>query len=131
MSEYGDKLADKIATFGGSWTFLGCFMAFIMVWMSINVFILMQEAFDPYPFILLNLILSCIAAIQAPIIMMSQNRQAERDRRRDNKAFEINKKTEEELLRVSKIIEQFIVAQTQRTIDIQETVKAKKKRKKD
>jgi uncharacterized membrane protein len=78
----GQKLADKIASFGGSWTFIIIFFVFILAWMGINVWILATRTFDPFPFILLNLILSCLAAIQAPIIMMSQNRKEEKDRLR-------------------------------------------------
>ena len=72
---FGERLADRIATFGGSWAFLMCFGAFIAMWIGVNTIVLVWRPPDPYPFILLNLILSCIAAIQAPIIMMSQNRQ--------------------------------------------------------
>ena len=78
----GDRMADRIATFGGSWLFIGAFFLFILLWMAVNIFLLTTRAFDPYPFILLNLILSCLAAIQAPIIMMSQNRQEAKDRQR-------------------------------------------------
>lgn len=78
---FPEKLADNVAKFGGSWKFVTFFGSFIIVWMFINIYFLATRAFDPYPFILLNLILSCLAAIQAPIIMMSQNRQAEKDRR--------------------------------------------------
>lgn len=77
----GDRFADKIAAFGGSWGFITFFFVFILTWMIINVVIFMNKGYDPYPFILLNLILSCLAAIQAPIIMMSQNRQAQKDRK--------------------------------------------------
>ena len=76
------KLADKVAEFGGSWGFIIFFMTFLVAWILLNVFWLSHHGFDPYPFILLNLILSCIAAIQAPVIMMSQNRQEEKDRER-------------------------------------------------
>jgi hypothetical protein len=76
----GQKLSDNIASFGGSWTFIIAFFTFIMIWISINIYLLTTKPFDPYPFILLNLILSCLAAIQAPIIMMSQNR-TEKNRR--------------------------------------------------
>src|SRR5207253_678635 len=71
----GERLADRIATFGGSWAFLICFGVFLGLWIATNALVLLWRPFDPYPFILLNLILSCLAAIQAPIIMMSQNRQ--------------------------------------------------------
>ncbi len=75
----GQKLADKIAVFGGSWTFIIVFFTFIAVWMGINIVVLATKPFDPYPFILLNLLLSCLAAIQAPIIMMSQNRKEQKE----------------------------------------------------
>ncbi len=74
----GQKLADKVAAFGGSWTFIITFFTFILIWMVINILFLTTKFFDPFPFILLNLILSCLAAIQAPIIMMSQNRQEQK-----------------------------------------------------
>ncbi len=82
---FGQKIADKVALFGGSWTFIISFFLFITIWIISNVFFLNQKTFDPYPFILLNLILSCIAAVQAPVIMMSQNRQEEKDRVRAKK----------------------------------------------
>ena len=73
----GQRVADKVATFGGSWTFIISFMTFLLAWIGFNAFFLLNKGFDPYPFILLNLILSCLAALQAPVIMMSQNRQEE------------------------------------------------------
>ncbi len=79
---FGQRVADKIADFGGSWTFIIIFLACLIVWMCINVYWLSNKGFDPYPFILLNLILSCVAALQAPVIMMSQNRQEDKDRQR-------------------------------------------------
>jgi len=79
---FGERLADRIATFGGSWTFLICFGAFLALWIGMNAVVLVWRPPDPYPFILLNLVLSCLAAIQAPIIMMSQNRQEAKDRLR-------------------------------------------------
>lgn len=78
---FSERLADNVAKFGGSWKFVIFFGTFIIVWMALNIYFLAKGPFDPYPFILLNLILSCLAAMQAPIIMMSQNRQAEKDRR--------------------------------------------------
>ena len=91
---FGQKLADKVAEFGGSWGFIIFFMSFLVVWILLNVFWLSNHGFDPFPFILLNLILSCIAAIQAPVIMMSQNRQEEKDRERAKKDYKINLKSE-------------------------------------
>ncbi len=86
----GQRLADKVASFGGSWRFIILFMSFLFVWIVVNAFLLLNKPFDPYPFILLNLILSCIAALQAPVIMMSQNRQDEKDRERAKKDYMIN-----------------------------------------
>ena len=87
---FGERLADKIAEFGGSWTFIISFGLFITIWISANVWLLLNKGFDPYPFILLNLILSCLAALQAPVIMMSQNRQEQKDRERAKSDYEIN-----------------------------------------
>ncbi len=97
---FGEKMADRVATIGGSWTFIICFMIFLIGWMAFNVFILMQRAFDPYPFILLNLVLSCLAALQAPVIMMSQNRQGEIDRMQAQNDYEVNIKAELEILQL-------------------------------
>lgn len=89
----GQRAADTIAKFAGSWAFIFSFVSVLILWMIINV-ILASKAFDPYPFILLNLVLSCVAAIQAPLIMMSQNRQEEKDRRRAENDYKVNLKTE-------------------------------------
>ena len=90
---WGQRAADAIARFAGSWAFIFSFTGVLAAWMVINV-ILAAKAFDPYPFILLNLVLSCVAAIQAPLIMMSQNRQEEKDRRRAENDYKVNLKTE-------------------------------------
>ena len=90
----GQRTADKIATFGGSWTFIISFGVVLIIWIIVNAVILSNKAFDPYPFVFLNLILSCLAAIQAPIIMMSQNRQSERDRLTAANDYLINLKSE-------------------------------------
>ena len=90
---FGQKAADAVARFAGSWAFIFSFVAIMIIWMILNV-ILAANAFDAYPFILLNLVLSCIAAIQAPLIMMSQNRQEEKDRRRAENDYKVNLKTE-------------------------------------
>jgi uncharacterized membrane protein len=96
---FGDRLADRVASFGGSWTFITLFGLFLLVWVLLNTAILLfQTAFDPYPFIFLNLMLSMIAAVQAPIIMMSQNRQAARDRVAAANDYEINIKAEVEIM---------------------------------
>lgn len=89
----GQRAADMIARFAGSWAFIFTFTGVLILWMVVNVF-LAARAFDPYPFILLNLVLSCVAAIQAPLIMMSQNRQEEKDRRRAENDYKVNLKTE-------------------------------------
>ena len=94
----GQHLADAIARVGGSWGFILGFLAFLLLWTSINGFLLTREAFDPYPFIFLNLVLSMLAAIQAPIIMMSQNRQAARDRTDAAHDYEVNLKAEIEIM---------------------------------
>ena len=105
---FGDRMADKIADFGGSWTFILSFMGFLFVWISFNIYWLSNKGFDPYPFILLNLILSCIAALQAPLIMMSQNRQEEKDRERAREDLKINQKAEEEIRSLHKKIDLLI-----------------------
>jgi uncharacterized membrane protein len=92
----GSRIADKVASFGGSWRFIIFFFLFILIWMGINVYLLTRP-FDPYPFILLNLILSCIAALQAPVIMMSQNRKEEKDRQRAQNDYLVNLKAEIEI----------------------------------
>ena len=97
-ASFGQRLADGIARVGGSWTFIIAFLLFLVFWTLINSLILMRGAFDPYPFIFLNLILSMLAAIQAPIIMMSQNRQSERDRFFAAKDYEVNLKAEIEVM---------------------------------
>ena len=116
----GQRLADKIAMFGGSWTFIIVFFSFILVWMSINILMLSAKPFDPYPFILLNLILSCLAAIQAPIIMMSQNRKEQKDRQRGEHDYKINLKAELEIKLLSEKIDHMIVHQNKILLEIQE-----------
>lgn len=90
----GQKISDKVARFGGSWKFILTFIGFLILWIIINIVTYNTIGWDPYPFILLNLILSCIAALQAPIIMMSQNRQEEKDRKRSENDYAINLKAE-------------------------------------
>lgn len=98
---FGQLIADKMASFGGSWTFIGVFFAFIVGWIGMNTYWLVgNEVFDPYPYILLNLGLSSLAAFQAPVIMMSQNRQVAKDRLGQKSTFEINLKLELELMRL-------------------------------
>jgi uncharacterized membrane protein len=93
----GQRVADRVAHFGGSWTFIGLFTGVLLLWIGINVWVLTKRPFDPYPFILLNLVLSCLAALQAPVIMMSQNRQAEKDRMEAKQDYEINLMAELEI----------------------------------
>jgi uncharacterized membrane protein len=95
---FGDRLADTIARIGGSWSFIVGFIVFLILWTSGNLWLLSRDAFDPYPFIFLNLILSMIAALQAPVIMMAQNRQAERDRIDAAHDYEVNLKAEIEIM---------------------------------
>ena len=115
----GQRLADKVATFGGSWTFITSFGFFLFVWILTNALFLSNKGFDPYPFILLNLILSCIAAIQAPIIMMSQNRQEEKDRERAKKDYMINLKSELEIRILHEKIDHLIMHQQHELLEIQ------------
>lgn len=117
---YGEKLADKVASFGGSWTFIFFFFFFILVWMAINTLAFFNKPYDPYPFILLNLILSCLAAIQAPIIMMSQNRQEQKDRQRAEHDYKINLKAELEIKLLSEKIDHLLVHQNKKLLEIQE-----------
>lgn len=116
---YGQIVADKVAAFGGSWTFIIAFFIFISIWIGSNVFIFTNKEFDPYPFILLNLILSCVAALQAPVIMMSQNRQEEKDRERAKKDYMINLKSELEIRMLDDKIDHLVMHQQQELIEIQ------------
>ena len=117
---FGQKVADKVATFGGSWTFIITFFSFILIWMIVNIWLLATAPFDPFPFILLNLILSCLAAIQAPIIMMSQNRQEQKDRQRGEHDYKINLKAELEIQLLSEKIDHLLVSQNKKLLEIQE-----------
>lgn len=116
---FGEAIADKVATFGGSWTFIISFFVFLLLWIAANVFLLMNKGFDPYPFILLNLILSCLAALQAPVIMMSQNRQEEKDRERAKKDYMINLKSELEIRMLDEKLDHLIMRQQKELIEIQ------------
>jgi uncharacterized membrane protein len=115
----GQRIADKVASFGGSWPFIILFGIFIFIWITVNVFWLINKGFDPYPFILLNLILSCLAALQAPVIMMSQNRQEEKDRDRSKKDYMINLKSELEIRTLHEKIDHFIMDQQQELLELQ------------
>ncbi len=115
----GQRVADKVASFGGSWTFIISFMLFLLAWIAFNAFFLLNKGFDPYPFILLNLILSCLAALQAPVIMMSQNRQEEKDRERAKKDYMINLKSEVEIRLLHEKIDHLIIHQQQELLEMQ------------
>jgi uncharacterized membrane protein len=117
---YGQSVADNVAAFGGSWRFIILFGIFIFIWISLNAVLIITKNFDPYPFILLNLILSCVAALQAPVIMMSQNRQEEKDRERSKKDYLVNLKSELEIQLLHEKIDHLIQHQQQELIEIQQ-----------
>ena len=117
---FGERLSDRIAEFGGSWRFLITFFSILLVWIVINGVLLLTHAFDPYPFILLNLILSCLAAVQAPVIMMSQNRAEARDRLRAENDYKINLKAELEIRHLHEKIDHLLRRQYNRLFEIQQ-----------
>ncbi|SEJ24446.1 Uncharacterized membrane protein [Azotobacter beijerinckii] len=116
----GERLADRIATFGGSWSFLISFAVFLAIWIIINSVVLLIHPIDPYPFILLNLVLSCLASIQAPIIMMSQNRQEAKDRLRSQHDYQVNLKAELEIRHLHEKVDHLLSHQWSRLPQIQE-----------
>jgi uncharacterized membrane protein len=116
----GERLADRIADFGGSWTFILLFAGVIVVWVLINTIFLLGRSFDPYPFILLNLLLSCLAAAQAPVIMMSQNRQEARDRLRSENDYRVNLKAELEIRHLHEKLDHLLQHQWERLMEIQQ-----------
>lgn len=120
VQTFGEKLADRVASFGGSWLFLILFAATMVAWMGINTWILVTRAFDPFPYILLNLVLSCLAAVQAPVIMMSQNRQEARDRRRSQNDYLVNLKAELEIRLLHEKVDHLLHHQWERLMEIQE-----------
>jgi uncharacterized membrane protein len=117
---FGERLSDKIAVFGGSWRFIIIFGSVLFLWVLINSLALLIKPFDPYPYILLNLVLSCIAAIQAPIIMMSQNRQESKDRIRAAHDYQINLKAELEIRHIDQKIDHLLSSQWKHLVEIQE-----------
>jgi uncharacterized membrane protein len=117
---FGQRLADQVASFGGSWFFIISFFSFILGWIVLNAWLLGSRPYDPFPFILLNLILSCLAAIQAPIIMMSQNRQEQKDRKRSEQDYKINLKAELEIKILSEKIDHLLVHHNKKLLEIQE-----------
>jgi uncharacterized membrane protein len=116
----GQRLADRIAGVGGSWRFITSFAIVLFVWIGINTIVLVSRPFDPYPFILLNLVLSCLAAIQAPVIMMSQNRQEARDRLHARRDYQVNLKAELEIRHLHQKIDHLLSHQWERLVEIQE-----------
>jgi uncharacterized membrane protein len=117
---FGERLSDHLATFGGSWSFLIFFGIVLLVWMAFNVVVVGRGQFDPYPFILLNLVLSCLAAIQAPIIMMSQKRQESKDRLRGENDYRVNLKAELEIRHLHEKIDHILTRQWERLAEIQQ-----------
>lgn len=122
QSTFGQKMADKVAFFGGSWIFISMFMGVMVIWILLNSFVLIKlgSSFDPYPYILLNLVLSMLAAIQAPIILMSQNRQAYKDRLSAEHDYEVNLKAELEIISLHEKIDSLKQEQWKDLILIQE-----------
>jgi len=116
----GQRVADRVAEFGGSWGFISVFFTFLLVWILVNVYVLVQRPFDPYPFILLNLILSCIAALQAPVIMMSQNRKEDKDRTRSEHDYQVNLKAEIEIKQLHDKLDHIIINHNRRILEIQQ-----------
>ncbi len=116
----GDRVADRVAEFGGSWGFILSFLALMALWILVNTIGLMRRPFDPYPYILLNLVLSCLAGLQAPIIMMSQNRQEEKDRLRAEYDYRVNLKAELEVRGLDAKLDLLMRHQWQRLLEIQE-----------
>jgi uncharacterized membrane protein len=117
---FGQRLADRVADFGGSWTFIICFGVFLFLWMLVNSIALLRRPFDPFPYILLNLVLSTLAAIQAPLIMMSQNRQEEKDRVRAKQDFQVNLKAELEIRHLHEKLDHLLSQQWERLVEIQQ-----------
>ncbi len=116
----GERVADRLAAFGGSWRFIIIFGGILLAWVAMNTAVLLTRPFDPYPFILLNLVLSCLAALQAPVIMMSQNRQEAKDRLRARHDYQVNLKAEIEIRGLHEKIDHLIFKQWQRLLEIQE-----------
>ncbi|HXX56046.1 MAG TPA: DUF1003 domain-containing protein, partial [Methanoregula sp.] len=116
---FGDRVSDRLADFAGSWTFIFLFTGFLIVWVAVNAFVLLVRPFDPYPFILLNLFLSALAAIQAPVIIMSQNRQEERDRMNAEHDYQVNLNAEMEIHQLHRKMDHLLVNQGERLLEIQ------------
>ena len=117
---FGDRMADKIAAFGGSWKFIGIFTVILVLWMGVNTTVILSKPLDPFPYIFLNLILSCLAAIQAPVIMMSQNRQQERDQMRSDNDYKVNMKAEIEIRAINEKVDKLLNDQWKHLLEIQQ-----------
>ncbi len=117
---FGDRMADKVAEFGGSWTFIMAFALVLVAWIALNTWVLITRPFDPYPYILLNLALSCLAAIQAPVIMMSQGRKEEKDRLRAENDYQVNLKAELEIRQLREKIDHQLMHQWHRLAEMQQ-----------
>ena len=117
---FGERASDRISSFGGSWKFISLFGLIIVVWIAVNARAVLSGPFDPFPYILLNLVLSCLAAIQAPVIIMSQNRQEARDRLRSQSDYRVNLKAELEIRQLHEKLDHLISHQWDRLMEIQE-----------
>jgi uncharacterized membrane protein len=117
---YGERLSDKLTEFGGSWRFILIFAVILVLWIAMNSIVLLIKPFDPYPFIFLNLVLSCLAALQAPIILMSQKREEAKDRLRSELDYTINLKSELEIRHLHEKMDHLLLNQWQRLLEIQE-----------
>jgi uncharacterized membrane protein len=131
---FGEKIADKVAAFGGSWTFIIIFFVILFLWVILNTLVLVTKPFDAYPFIFLNLVLSMLAAVQAPIIMMSQNRQAAKDRMSAEHDYEVNLRAELEIIGLHHKIDELreikwieLIEIQQKQIDLLEKIVSEKK----
>lgn len=119
-ASFGERMADRVATFGGSWTFIITFLVILIVWMAINSYFLASRPFDPYPFILLNLVLSSLAAFQAPVIMMSQSRQETKDRKRAENDYRVNLKAELEIRQLHEKMDHQLAQQWDKLAEMQQ-----------
>jgi uncharacterized membrane protein len=117
---FGERLADKVASFGGSWSFLICYGIFLFIWITMNSLVIWWQPVDPYPYIFLNLVLSSLSALQAPFIMMSQNRQEAKDRMRAQHDYQVNLKAELEIRHLHEKVDHLLTHQWQRLVKIQE-----------
>jgi len=120
QATFGERVADRMADFGGSWAFIGLFVLVLASWIALNALLLTRRPWDPYPFILLNLVLSCLAAIQAPVIMMSQKRQEDRDRMQAQQDYVTNLKAELEIRHLHSKLDQLLTSQWTHLLEVQQ-----------